>query len=62
MATDPCSFANANECVCTHISWFVNVNFDTHILECVADLTFEVKQDRVKTVVSCKAMKFDTKH
>ena len=57
---DPCSFSNPNECVCTKISWFVDVNFDTHILECIADLTFEAKQDGIKKLVSYTSVKLES--
>ncbi|XP_031566571.1 leukotriene A-4 hydrolase-like [Actinia tenebrosa] len=47
MAVDPCSFSSPNECICTKISWFVNVDFETHILDCNVDLQFSVKKDGI---------------
>lgn len=48
---DPCSFSKPNECRCTHISWFVNVLFEKQILDCRAELDFEVKENGVKKLV-----------
>ena len=49
--TDPCSFSEPSQCTCTHISWFVNVLFEKQILDCRAELEFEVKENGVKTLV-----------
>ena len=48
---DPCSFSDPSQFTCTHISWFVNVLFEKHILDCRAELDFEVKENGVKTLV-----------
>lgn len=48
---DPCSFSEPSQYTCTHISWFVNVLFEKHILDCRAELDFEVKENGVKTLV-----------
>ncbi len=48
---DPCSFSKPNECTCTHIKWFVNVLFEKQILDCRAELDFEVKENGVKQLV-----------
>ena len=48
---DPCSFSDPSQCTCTHISWFVNVLFEKQILDCRAELDFEVKENGVKTLV-----------
>ncbi|KAJ7352910.1 Leukotriene A-4 hydrolase [Desmophyllum pertusum] len=48
---DPCSFSKPSECRCTHISWFVNVLFEKQILDCRAELDFEVKENDVKKLV-----------
>ena len=49
---DPCSFSRPNQCLCTNISWFVDVLIDRKILECRVQLEFEVKKDGVKKMVS----------
>ena len=48
---DPCSFSDPSQCTCTHISWLVNVLFEKRILDCRAELDFEVKENGVKTLV-----------
>ena len=48
---DPCSFSKPSQCTCTNISWFVNVLFEKQILDCRAELDFEVKENGVKTLV-----------
>lgn len=48
---DPCSFSKPDECVCTNISWFVDLLFDKHVLDCHAELDFEVKENGVKNLV-----------
>ena len=48
---DPCSFSEPSQYTCTHISWFVNVLFEKQILDCRAELDFEVKENGVKTLV-----------
>ncbi|XP_066014580.1 leukotriene A-4 hydrolase [Pocillopora verrucosa] len=48
---DPCSFSRPNQCLCTNISWFVDVLIDKKILECRVQLEFEVKKDGVKKMV-----------
>ena len=50
--SDPCSFSAPSECECTHINWFVNVLFEKHILDCRAELEFEVKKNNVEKLVS----------
>lgn len=49
---DPCSFSRPNQCLCTNITWFVDVLIDKKILECRVQLEFEVKKDGVKKMVS----------
>lgn len=49
--SDPCSFSTPSECVCTHISWFVNMLFEEHVLDCRAELEFEVKKNNIKELV-----------
>lgn len=44
---DPCSFSKPDECLCTNIRWLVDVLFDKHILDCRAELDFEVKENGV---------------
>ena len=56
--SDPCSFSAPSECECTHINWFVNVLFEKQILDCHAELEFEVKKNNVDTLVSM-ALVFD---
>ena len=56
--SDPCSFSAPSECECTHINWFVNVLFEKHILDCRAELEFEVKKNNVEKLVSM-ALVFD---
>ena len=56
--SDPCSFSAPSECECTHINWFVNVLFEKHILDCRAELEFEVKKNNVEKLVSM-ALAFD---
>ena len=48
---DPCSFSKPNQCLCTYISWFVDVLMDKKILDCRVQLEFEVKEDGVKKMV-----------
>lgn len=56
--SDPCSFSAPSECECTHINWFVNVLFEKHILDCRAELEFEVKKNNLEKLVSM-ALVFD---
>ena len=49
--SDPCSFSKPDEYVCTNISWFVDLLFDKHVLDCHAELDFEVKEYGVKNLV-----------
>ena len=49
--SDPCSFSEPNDCICTYINWFVDVLFDKHILDCRTELDFEVKGNGVKNLV-----------
>ena len=57
--SDPCSFSKPSECACTHISWFVNVLFDKQILDCRAELDFEVKEHGDKNLVRGFDFTFD---
>ena len=56
--SDPCTFSSPSECECTHINWFVNVLFEKHILDCRAELEFEMKKNNVEKLVSM-ALVFD---
>ena len=56
--SDPCSFSAPSECECTHINWFVNVLFEKYILDCRAELEFEVKKNNLEKLVSM-ALVFD---
>lgn len=56
--SDPCSFSAPSECECTHINWFVNVLFEKHILDCRAELEFDVKKNNVEKLVGM-ALVFD---
>ena len=56
--SDPCTFSAPSECECTHINWFVNVLFEKHILDCRAELEFEMKKNNVEKLVSM-ALVFD---
>lgn len=49
--SDPCTFSEPKECICTYIKWFVDVLFDKHILDCRAELDFEVKGNGVENLV-----------
>lgn len=49
--SDPCSFSEPEDCICTYIKWFVDVLFDKHILDCRAELDFEVKGNGVENLV-----------
>lgn len=49
--SDPCTFSEPEDCICTYIKWFVDVLFDKHILDCRAELDFEVKGNGVENLV-----------
>ena len=51
MSSDPCSFSKPSECVCTHISWFVDILFAKQILDCRVELEFDVKKNGVRNLV-----------
>ena len=38
---DPCSLSNLLNFKAKHLDWFLNVNFDSHVFDCMAKLTVE---------------------
>ena len=50
--SDPNSFANTDDFVCTKINWHVEVNFKDSVLQCSVKLNFNVKHSEAKKLVS----------